>query len=78
MSEKIKVANLALPSYLKPDGLNPLGRLYQVLSEGVHALPEGDCLAKAQATSECLTFLISELASRQANRARFKSMVGGL
>ena len=37
MSEKIKVANLALPNYLKPDGLNPLGRLYQVLSEGVHS-----------------------------------------
>ena len=38
MSEKIKVANTALPSHLKPDGLNPLGKLYQALSEGVHTL----------------------------------------
>lgn len=78
MSDKIKVANLALPSHLKPDGLNPLGRLYQVLSEGIHSLSEEDCLAKAKATSECLTFLVSELASRQEHRARFKSMVGRL
>lgn len=78
MSEKIKIANLALPSYLKPDGLNPLGRLYQVLSEGVHSLSETECLEKAKATSECLTFLVSELASRQEHRNRFKSMVGKL
>ena len=78
MSEKIKVANLALPSHLKLDGLNPLGRLYQVLSEGVHSLSEAECLAKAKATSECLTFLVSELASRRDHRLRFKSMVGRL
>ena len=33
LSDKIKIANTALPNYLVPDGLNPLGRLYQVLSE---------------------------------------------
>ena len=78
MSDKIKIANLALPPYLQPDGLNPLGRLYQVLSEGVHSLPEEDCLKKAKATSECLAFLISELATRKEHRARFKSMIGQL
>lgn len=78
MSEKIKLANLALPNHLKPDGLNPLGRLYQVLSEGVHSLSEAECLEKAAATSECLTFLVSELASRSEHRARFKSLVGKL
>jgi hypothetical protein len=78
MSDKIRVANLALPSHLQPDGLNPLGRLYQVLSEGVHSLSEAECLKKARATSECLAFLVSELASRKEHRARFKSMVGGL
>jgi hypothetical protein len=78
MSQKIKIANRALPSHLKPDGLNPLGRLYQVLSEGVHSFSEAECLAKAKATSECLTFLVSELASRHEHRVHFKSMVGGL
>jgi len=78
MSDKIKVANLALPNHLQPEGLNPLGRLYQVLSEGVHSLSEEDCLDKAQATSSCLVFLVSELASRKEHRSRFKSMVGRL
>lgn len=78
MSEKIKIANLALPNHLKPDGLNPLGRLYQVLSEGVHSLSEAECLQKATAMSECLAFLVSELASRADHRARFKSLVGKL
>ncbi|OPK02395.1 hypothetical protein BZ164_22745 [Pseudomonas veronii] len=78
MSDKIKIANTALPAHLKPDGLNPLGRLYQVLSEGVHSLPEEDCLRKAKATSECLAFLIGELATRQEHRARFKNMINDL
>lgn len=78
MSEKIKIANLALPNHLKPDGLNPLGRLYQALSEGVHSLPDAECLQKAKATSECLEFLVSELASRAEHRIRFKSLVGKL
>ena len=78
MSKKIKIANHALPVYLNPDGLNPLGRLYQVLSEGVHNLPEEECLNKAKATSECLAYLVSELASRKKHRTHFKSMVGGL
>jgi hypothetical protein len=78
MSEKIKVANQALPEYLKPDGLNPLGRLYQTLSEGVHSLSDEECLNRAKVTSECLAFLVSELASRKEHRTRFKSMVGQL
>ncbi|QKY07983.1 hypothetical protein [Janthinobacterium lividum] len=78
MSERIKIANRALPLYLQPDGLNPLGRLYQLLSEGVHSLTDEECLAKAKAASECLTFLISELASRKEHRTQFKSLVGSL
>lgn len=78
MKEKIKIANHALPAYLNPDGLNPLGRLYQLLSEGVHNFSEEECLNKAKATSESLAYLVSELASRKENRSRFKSTVGGL
>ena len=78
MSKKIEIANHALPAYLKPDGLNPLGRLYQMLSEGVHNFSEEECLNKAKETSECLAYLISELASRKKHRTSFKSMVGGL
>lgn len=78
MSEKIRVANHALPAHLKPDGLNPLGRLYQVLSEGVHALSDAECLAKAQAASHCLTYLVDELTTRKEHREQFKRAIGGL
>jgi hypothetical protein len=78
MSERIKLANLALPQHLRPDGLNPLGRLYQVLSEGVHSLSEEDCLRKARDTSECLAFLVSELATRRQHREKFKAAVSQL
>ena len=78
MKEKIKIANQALPEYLNPDGLNPLGRLYQVLSEAVHNLSEEECLNKAKITSDCLAYLVSELASRKKHRDQFKSMIGGL
>lgn len=78
MSDRIKLANLALPHYLRPSGLNPLGRLYQVLSEGVHNLSEEKCLQKARDTSECLAFLVSELANRRENRDKFKSLISRL
>jgi hypothetical protein len=78
MSEKIKIANNALPDYLKPDGLNPLGKLYKVLSEGVHNLNDQECLGKTSEIQECIKFLISELSDRKKNQSRFKSMVGSL
>lgn len=78
MSDKIKVANKALPDYLKPDGLNPLGKLYQILSEGVHSMSDSECLERATNLKACIKYLVSELASRKANREKFKSLVGSL
>lgn len=78
MNKKIEIANHALPKHLNPDGLNPLQRLYQVLSEGVHTFSEEQCLSKARETSKCLAYLVSELASRKEHRTSFKSTVGRL
>lgn len=78
MSDKISVANKALPTYLQPDGSNPLGRLYQILSEGVHSLSDSECLERANKIQNCLKYLISELGTRKANRTKFKSMVRSL
>jgi hypothetical protein len=78
MSDKIKIANKALPTYLKPDGLNPLGRLYQQLSEGVHSLPDDECLKKANSLKACIKFLISELSSRKEHRNNFKSLISNM
>ena len=78
MREKIKIANKALPSYLVPDGLNPLGRLYQVLSEGVHSFSDEQCLERSSHVKECIRFLVGELATRAEHRKRFKGMIGKL
>jgi hypothetical protein len=78
MSDKVKVANAALPPHLSPDGLNPLGRLYRILSEGIHNLSEDECLVQAKATSDCLVFLVGELASRRQRREEFKRAIGKL
>ena len=75
MSERIKIANLALPSHLRVNGLNPLGRIYQALSKGVHTLSDDECLQKAQVLNDCLVFLTGELASRKQRRAQF---LGGM
>jgi len=78
MSEKISIANQALPEYLIPEGLNPLGRLYKVLSEGVHSYDDGQCLERAKNIQACIKYMISELATRKKNRDSFKSLIGGL
>lgn len=78
MSEKISIANHALPDYLKPDGFNPLGQIYGLLSDGVHSLPDEECLDKAQDLQACLEFLISELAAHKRNKEEFKSRLSSL
>lgn len=78
MSDKIEIANHALPDYLKPDGFNPLGQIYGILSDGVHSLPDNECLDKAQDLQACLEFLISELATHKKNREEFKNRLNAL
>jgi len=78
MSDKIEIANHALPDYLKPDGFNPLGQIYGLLSDGVHSLPDEECLDKAQDLQACLEFLISELATHKKNREEFKKRLSSL
>lgn len=78
MNDKISIANAALPEYLVPSGLNPLGRLYQVLSEGVHNYTDEKCLERAAVVQACIKYLIGELSSRKKNRESFKGLVGSL
>ena len=78
MSDKISIANEALPDHLIPSGTNPLGRLYKVLSEGIHTYSDETCLERASNVQACLKYLISELASRKKNRESFSGMIGSL
>lgn len=78
MSDRIKIANKALPEHLKPDGFNPLGQIYGLLSDGVHSLSEEECLKKAEDIQACLEFLISELATHKKNKEEFKKRLNAL
>lgn len=78
MKQRIDLANLALPPQLKPNGLNPLGRIYAVLSEGIHAGTDRECLQKAKVVAQCLTFLVGELTERKRTREAFVQTVGSL
>lgn len=78
MSDRIGIANKALPDYLKPDGFNPLGQIYGLLSDGVHSLSEEECLKKAENIQACLEFLISELATHKKNKEEFKKRLNAL
>ncbi|HIN56160.1 MAG TPA: hypothetical protein EYM92_04285 [Acinetobacter pittii] len=78
MSEKITIARNALPSYLSPNGLNPLGQIYKQLSEGVHSLSDEECLKRANTIKFCLKFLISELANHRKTIEEFKSSIAAL
>ncbi|WP_208941273.1 hypothetical protein [Acinetobacter baumannii] len=78
MSDRIKIANNALPDYLKPDGFNPLGQIYALLSDGVHSLTDKECLEKAENIQACLEFMISELAAHKQNKEDFKKRLAAL
>lgn len=78
MSDRIKIANNALPDYLKPDGFNPLGQIYALLSDGVHSLTDKECLEKAENIQACLEFMISELATHKQNKEDFKKRLAAL
>lgn len=73
MSDKISIANHALPDHLIPQGFNPLGQIYGLLSDGVHTLEDEQCLDKANDLQACLEYLISELAAHKKNQEDFKS-----
>jgi len=78
MADKIEIANKAVPPHLLVNGINPLGRLYGVLSDGVHGLSDAQCLEKAEVVQDCLKYLVSELSMRRTNRDQFAKKLGRL
>lgn len=60
--EKIKIVKDLLPESLRPAGRNPLGLIYDVLSEGLHYESDERCLDLATSLRVALTTLVSELA----------------
>jgi hypothetical protein len=64
--EKIKLVQDLLPAILRPNGMNPLSTLHSVLSEGLHAESDEDCMEYAMAVREVLVFLVNQVAASKA------------
>lgn len=55
------LASEAIPSTLKFDGANPLAALYRLLSKGMHAKTDDECLAIAEEVREVFEYVFSRL-----------------
>jgi hypothetical protein len=59
--EKIEIVKDMIPQVLRPDGMNPLKLLHESLSEGLHSLPDEECLEQAGLVRGILEFLVKEI-----------------
>ena len=73
--DKIRLVKDLLPEVLKPDNVNPLSILHDILSEGLHSEPDEECLELAANVRDALVFLVNQVLERKARAAEFtKSM----
>ncbi len=73
--ERLKLAAAALPPYLRPGAVNPLGVLYAQLSEGLHALEDDVCLEMAAHLQEAFEFVLGALDDHLKQAQEFKKKV---
>ena len=61
----LEIAGGILPDYLKPQGQNPLVHLYRLASEGLHNLPEEECIDIFDESIMVFSFVFSALRRHQ-------------
>jgi hypothetical protein len=77
-AEKIDLVKDLLPPILRPSGMNPLALLHGILSEGLHAQSDEDCLELAVEVREILTFLATQVAAANASSRSFTERMKSL
>lgn len=70
-SEKIDAVKDLVPASLRPGGFNPLGKLYEILSDGIHGRSDEDCLTTAEALREVLVGLVVSMAQQKTAHASY-------
>jgi hypothetical protein len=74
-SARIAIVKDHLPATLRPGGSNPLGAIYKVLSQGIHAGADEECLEQATELRIAMTYLVQELAERREKREAYVAAV---
>ncbi|MGP8252624.1 MAG: hypothetical protein ACLQHF_11355 [Terracidiphilus sp.] len=67
----LDLAGKNLPEYLKPGGINPLVPLHKLASEGVHNLPEDECIEIFDESIVVFSFVFRELHRHQSEVKSF-------
>ena len=74
-AEKIEVVREMLPASLRLAGQNPLSLLHSLLSQGLHAGSDEDCLDSAAATRGILEFLVSQILTAKDERKGYADAI---
>jgi hypothetical protein len=79
--QRLRLASEAIPNSLKPDGANPMAALYELLSVGLHARKDKECLAIADEIRDVFEYVFSrlraEIEDRDSAIAKIRKFVGG-
>src|SRR6266536_5142832 len=73
--QNLIIAAIVLSYALLIEGVNPLAELYSLVSEGVHALSEGECIAVADETASVFEFIFANLRATTVARHGFVEKV---
>lgn len=73
--QKIRVAAPVVPKSLMPDGVNPLATLYSLLSEGLHARTEEECLQIVDDMRDVFEHVFGTLRAQIENQKQFVTKV---
>jgi hypothetical protein len=77
--KRLDLIGTILPTYLKPNGgQNPLTHLYRLASEGVHNLPEDECIEIFDESLVVFSFVFRELHRHQTEVKSFSESLKGI
>jgi hypothetical protein len=69
--KKLEVAATLVPTSLQIGGINPLGTLHDLLSQGMHGLSEDDCLQIAEDIRDVFEHIFTTLRTQVEDRQSF-------
>lgn len=76
--DKLRLIKDLLPSSLRPDGVNPLGVIYDILSEGIHTHSDEQCLLAATQVRTALIYIVEKVQTEKQITQEFTEAMRGL